>query len=223
LYRRHGMKQRSGKAVPIISALALFTVVVFGCLPKRAQTPRVVTDAERRAELLEKLNRRFEDAQTHYELARSFKDEGLWDRAEYHLETALRFDPAHRGAQAALVRLLIETGRAPEAERLAAMYTEQVAGSAKESLKLGKAFGAERLDGYALSCYKQVLEVEPDSAEAYRRMGYLYLGTGDKERAKECFKQSFTLDPRQAEVAAELGRLGVEVKVVPEPGEENPG
>jgi hypothetical protein len=39
------------------------------------------------------------------------------------------------------------------------------------------------------------------------------LGKGDKEHAKEYFVRSFQLDPKQQEVAGELGKLGVEVKI----------
>jgi len=45
-------------------------------------------------------------------------------------------------------------------------------------------------------------------------MGYYYLSKGDEDKAKEYFKKSFSLDPSQADVAAELGRLGVMVHIV---------
>jgi hypothetical protein len=44
-------------------------------------------------------------------------------------------------------------------------------------------------------------------------MGYYYLSKNDKVRAKEYLVRSFQLDPNQPEVAGELGRLGVEVRI----------
>jgi hypothetical protein len=44
-------------------------------------------------------------------------------------------------------------------------------------------------------------------------LGYYYLSKNDTVRAKEYFTRSFQLDPGQPEVAGELGRLGVEVRI----------
>jgi len=49
------------------------------------------------------------------------------------------------------------------------------------------------------------------------------LGKGDKDRAKEYLVRSFQLDPTQPEVAGELGKLGVEVKIPGTTGTETAG
>jgi hypothetical protein len=46
-----------------------------------------------------------------------------------------------------------------------------------------------------------------------KEMGLYYLDKGDKVLAKEYLIRSFNLDPNQPDVAGELGRLGVEVKI----------
>ena len=60
----------------------------------------------------------------------------------------------------------------------------------------------------------------PHLPEVNKQVGYYYLGKEDKVRAKEYFTRSFQLNANQPDVAGELGRLGVVVKVPREPEEE---
>ena len=53
----------------------------------------------------------------------------------------------------------------------------------------------------------------PSSAKAHKHTGFYYLTKNDNTRAKEHLTRSFQLDPKQPEVAGELGRLGVEVRI----------
>jgi Flp pilus assembly protein TadD len=59
----------------------------------------------------------------------------------------------------------------------------------------------------------QALRLAPNSARVHRQLGYYYLSKNDKVRGEEYLKRSFQLDPVQPEVAGELGRLGVEVRI----------
>ncbi len=81
------------------------------------------------------------------------------------------------------------------------------------------AFQNQQLDGYALDSYQQALSLAPDSAEVNKQMGLYYLSKGDKTRAKEHFIASYRSDNRQPDVAHELGRLGVELRIRPETAE----
>jgi Tfp pilus assembly protein PilF len=85
--------------------------------------------------------------------------------------------------------------------------------SASGSFRLGLAFQKQLLDEYAFDCYMQALHLDPTSAKVHKQLGYYYLSKNDKVRAEEHFKRSFNLDPVQPEVAGELGRLGVEVRI----------
>jgi len=53
------------------------------------------------------------------------------------------------------------------------------------------------------------------------KMGYYYLSKNDKQRAKEYLARSFQINPGQWDVADELGRLGVPVRIPPKTGIEN--
>ncbi len=55
--------------------------------------------------------------------------------------------------------------------------------------------------------------LEPSSASVNKQVGLDYLGRGDKVRAKEYLVRRFQLDPAQPDVAGQLGRLGVGVRI----------
>ncbi len=168
---------------------------------------------EKKAKLLKAIDRKFEDPRAHFELGQLYQADGLWSQAEHEYNVALSFDPAHREAQAAMVKVLIESGDTARSEIYADIYMNQVASSAAESLKLALVFQKQGLDGYALDCYRQALHLAPTSAKVNRQIGYYYLSRGDKEQAKSYLSRSFQLDPLQPEVAGELGRLGVAVAI----------
>ncbi|MEK7996436.1 MAG: hypothetical protein AAB403_21760 [Planctomycetota bacterium] len=163
--------------------------------------------------MLKELERKFENPQAHFELAQLYQAEGLLQKAEYHYNVALSFDPAHVQAQAAMVKLFLESGDAAKGKTYADVYVNQSSGSAVQSLRLAMALQKEELDEYALACYQQALNLAPNSARVNKQIGYYYLSKNDKVRAKEYLVRSFQLDPNQPEVAGELGRLGVEVRI----------
>jgi tetratricopeptide (TPR) repeat protein len=164
-------------------------------------------------ELLAELHFKFENPNAHYQLGSIYHKQGRWAKAEYHYNLALSFDPSHRPAQAALVKMLADSGDTTKAEQFAKAYMNQVAVSAKQSLKLARAFEQEQLYEYSLTCYEQALRLGPNLPEVSKYFGYYYLNRGDKARAKEFLTRSFKLNPNQPDVAGALGQLGVAVEV----------
>jgi len=176
---------------------------------------------ERKAELLRRIDHKFEDAEAHFELGQLYQKQGLWSEAENQYNITLSFNPVHRPAQAARVKVLMEMGDKEQAGVSADFYVNQASNSALGSLKLAMAFQEQELDDYALRCYEQALRLAPTSAKINRQIGYYYLSKGDRVRAQDYLTRSFQLNPNQPEVAGELGRLGVEVKI-PRKTERNP-
>lgn len=209
-----GIRKRE---ISLVLVLFVCSVFLFGCNGKQARPTEgenvVLSSAEERALLLKKLGRKFENPDVHFEIGQSFHSDGLWPQAEYHYNIALGFDPAHRPTQAAMVKLLIDSGNATKANNYADKYIRQVSSSWKELLRLGKAFEEQQVDKYAMACYQKALSVSPESFEIPRQMGYYYLNKKNKELAKAYFSQSFQLNHRQPDVARELGRLGVDVRI----------
>ncbi len=168
---------------------------------------------DRKAELLGQIERKFENPDAHYELGKLYQADGLWDKAEYEYNIVLGFVPNHLEAQAALVKLMLERGDMTKAALYADIYMNQAGSSAHNLLVLGRAFQNQELNDYANTCYQQALRLAPNSAGIHKQIGYYYLNKNDKVRAMEYLKRSFQLDPYQPEVAGELGRLGVVVKI----------
>lgn len=178
--------------------------------PKEIKT----TPAERKkAKLFKQIDRKFENPDAHFELGKLYQADGLWIKAENEYNIALSFDPVHRPAQAARVKVLADSGDKAKAELLADIYMNQAASSALVSLELALAFQGQGLDEYALGCYKQALRLNPNSAKINRQVGYYYLSKNEHDRARDYLSRSFGLNPMQPEVAGALGRLGVAVKI----------
>jgi tetratricopeptide (TPR) repeat protein len=208
---------RSVRFIIIFVAILLFS----GCnpfkkndtagMPKKdiKQTP----SEESKRKLLREIERDYENAEAHYKLGKLYQSDGLWAQAENQYRIALNFDPVYREAQAARVKALINEGDTAKSKLLADIYIDQASNSAFGSLKLALAFQSESLDEYAMTCYQQALRLNPNSAKINRQIGYYYLSKGDKTRAQDYLRRSFQLDPMQPEVAHELGRLGVAIRI----------
>jgi len=216
--RSEGRREMTRKTQFIGLALLICALLFAGCNGREAKAPRAdgikVTLAEKeKAKLLRQIDRKFENPEAHFELGRLYQADGLWAKAEHEYTVALGFDPVHRRAQAARVKVLLSSGDTAKAELLADEYILQASNLALGSLKLALAFQKQALDEYALACYQQALRLAPNSAKINRQIGYYYLSKNDKVRAREYLVRSFQLNPIQPEVAGELGRLGVAVGV----------
>ena len=170
------------------------------------------TTQERKEELQELLSSRFVDSKLHLEMAVIYLDEQNWEEAKYHFSTAISFDPVCWPAQAGLVKIQKLQGRNAEANAGAVVYMNQVAASAKKSLKLAMAFDKHKLDEQALACYQQALILDPEFPEIHRQIAYFYLERGDKAQAEKYFVESFNLNPFQPDVAEQLGFLDVTIE-----------
>ena len=209
---------RAGKSLILLFALFL---LVGGCLGgnKKPKTGKALdqeltgSSDEMKLKLLKKIERKFENPKAHYELGRIYHSEGLWGKAEWEYNRTLAFDPVHHKAQAAMVQLLKEKGDAERSEIIADLYMSQASISAKHSLLLGRSFQEIGEESYTLLCYLQALNLAPNSMAINKQIAYYYLAKKDTVKAEQYLRRTFQIDPTQAEVAGELGRLGVEVKV----------
>ena len=207
------------------SLLLFCTILIVGCNNNNQTTGvnnvKQISAEEKKAQLLKSLDRKFENPDAHYELGRLYHAEGQWSQAEWRYHRALNFDPVHWQAQAAMVKLFIDSHDPDKSKNYADIYINKVSVSPTQSLELALAFQNKRLDKYAMTCFQQALSLAPNSSEVHKKIGYFYLSRNDKERAKEYFTRSFQLDPKQPEVAGELGRLGVEVRIPAKTGQNS--
>ena len=198
----------------VITLSLVLAIVAGGCestskatAPANEQT--VVSQDQTKARLIEQLDKKYEDPETHYQLGKLYHGEGQLGKADFEYRVALGFNPVYYRAQAGVVKVTSEQEQVERAQIIAELYISQVAVSAPASLRLGKAFDSEGLGEYALSCYYQASGLTPKSAEPYKLLGFYYLSEKDQVRAEENLRRSFELDPYQSDVAGELGRMGV--------------
>lgn len=171
-------------------------------------------------QLLAEIERKFENPDAHYELARLYHKSGRWRDAEYQYDITLGFDAAHRAAQAGKVKMYVEMGETAKGEQFANSYISQAGiSNVNELLRLAWEFEKLSLDDYAMRCFQRALALSPESAEVNKQMGFYYLGKGDSPKARQYLQRSFELNANQADVAGALGRLGV---VVQSPQPEEP-
>ena len=196
--------------------LILCITLLLGCNNTRTtgiNTANQISSEEKKAQLLKSLDRKFNDPDSHFELGQLYHAERQWADAEWRYNRALNFDPVHWPAQAAMVKLYIDSGDPAKAKNYADIYMSKVSISADQSLELALAFQNARLDTYATACFQQALSLAPNSPEIHKKIGYYYLSRNDKVKAEEHFVLSYQFDNRQPDVAYELGRLGVEVRI----------
>jgi len=193
-----------------------------GTRPNPVAPVQPVTSDPTEAQLLAELQKKYENPQVHYELARLYHKAQNWLKAEDYYNNAIGFDPAHRAAQAGLVKLYLDRGDPTKAEQFANTYIRQAASSVRETLRLGWEFRQLGLDDYALRCFRQALDADPNSFEANKQIGFYYRDKGDTAKAKQYLLRSFELNPRQPDVAGALGKMGVVVELPPEPAEPIP-
>ncbi|MGA2323032.1 MAG: tetratricopeptide repeat protein [Sedimentisphaerales bacterium] len=206
----------NAKVRVIISEVMFCVLLVAGCrdtsTPRVDQNVRAAADIHK-AELLKELDKKWENPPVHFELGQLYHAAGDYSKAEYYYNIALGFNPAYRDVQAAMAKLQLDKGDKTKADWVANTYMTQVASMPEQLLSLGAAFEKQGLDDYALKCYQEALKTAPDSPPVNRQLGYYYLAKNKKDVAKEYFIRSFQLNPDQPDVAGELGRLGVAVRI----------
>jgi len=202
--------------LPIFTGMIFCVILLAGCEPKPTATisPSVRTANDiRKAELLAELQKKWENPPVHYQLGQLYHSESDWSKAEWYYNVALGFNPAYRDVQAAIVKLQYDRGDKAKGDWAANMYITQVSSAPDQLLALGIAFEKQGLGDYALKCYQNAISLAPDSNAVSRQLGYYYLARNKKDLAKEYFIRSFQLNSNQPDVAEELGRLGVAIRI----------
>jgi len=205
------------KKTIVIWAVAVVGILS-GCQNGKKPSDRVnpdVIDSEK-IQLQNRIDRKFDDPQAHYQLGKIYQREGLLDRAAWEFTLALQFDPVHYAAQAAKVRVYKDLRQSDRMTVAAELFIDQAGGSAESLTLLGRAFQAEGLDDYALTCYQKALDRSPNSALLHKQIGLFYLNKKDLVKAEEYLRKSIQIDPYQPDVAEQLGKMGVVIQV-PQP------
>jgi len=206
------MKLRALVSGTVICALAVSGCGTGGSTGVSSAAGRTAADI-RIAQLQQELNKKWVNPSAHYELGQLYHSQGNWSKADWHYDQAISFNPVYREAQTAKVKMQLDMGDRSKGEYLANMYISQASSSPDHLIKLGSAFEKQNLKDYALKCYDTALKMTPDSAPVNRQLGYFYLANNNPDQAKDFFIRSFQLNPNQPDIAKELGKLGVAVRI----------
>jgi tetratricopeptide (TPR) repeat protein len=132
----------------------------------------------------------------HNNLGLTLLDEGKWAEAAARFQEAVRLDPNNAEARYNLSTALDEQRKLEGVDsQAAACYTQAVL-----------AFDQGRLDD-AVTALQQALRVQPDYAEAYRKLGCAYSRQGRHDEAAACYRQAIALQPSSGIFHGELGSI----------------
>jgi len=206
-----------------MSFILVCVVLVSGCVRQKTvvTTTNMPLVPDKESYLKSQLQNHFANPDVHCELGRHYLSEGLLDKAKYHFEASLGCDPAHRNTQAAYIKLFIVSHDSHKAAQLFTKYKKQLLSSPRQMCKLAKALGEEGLDEFSLNCFEQALVASPESAETHRQLGYFHSARGETQKALIHFQASIRLNPNQADIAGELGRMGIALEK-PDVADEKP-
>lgn len=203
----------------IIIGITVISILMGGCFEQRGRKESdlnkipISNGETMKMELRKRIEAKYSDAEAHFEMGKLYQNDGLWERAEMEYTVATGFDPAHWRAEAGKVKVMVERDEKDRATLVAEHAMNRARITAESSLLLGKAFQKQELDEFAVACYHQALLLAPNSPALHKQIGYYYLSKNDNVRAEEYLRRSFQLNPYQAEVAGELGRMGVRVQM----------
>ncbi len=200
----------------LMGLVLVLSFLVVGCGESEVSQipPAGIMSAYQRAEVLRhQIDEKYESPQAHYELGRTYHANRQWRQAEDEYRIAVGFDPVLWDAEASLVKLFLDRGDQAGSREAAGIAIDRAGFSADTLLGLAGAFQKEYLDDYALKCHSHALVLAPHSPDVYKHIGFYYLSKHELGRAESNLRRSFALDPYQADVAGELGRLGIIVEV----------
>ena len=198
----------------IFTLIFSLTVILSGCVNQQQSITFAenVSPEQKKVELKKRLERRYDDEQTHFLLAQLYHAERSFDDAEFYYNNSLRFDPVYKPAQAGIIKLFLDRGDKLKAQHYLENYMSLAGENPTKIVELAREFQEQGLDTYAMDCFQKALDIAPKSAEVHKYLGYFYLSRNDSEKAREHFQTSFEIDATQHDVSRELGKLEVPVE-----------
>ena len=190
-YRRKG-DSRAEQAVMQVEFLA--------SLPQELRTVISYLAANRLGDA-ERLCRYFmQQNKTHVEGMRLMAEiatrTGVFDDAEFLLETVMELAPDHIEAEIQLAHVLLRRQRFHKAhKRVAAIYERNKNPSSQvQALYASVCFGVGENDE-AIKTYQEMIRVSPNDPQLRVSLAHIYNATGESPKAVDLFKQAYGLKP----------------------------
>ena len=121
---------------------------------------------------------------------------GVFDDAEFLLETVMELAPDHLEAEIQLAHVLLRRQRFHKAhKRVKAIYERNKTPSAQvQALYASVCFGVGENDE-AIKTYQEMIRVSPSDPQLRVSLAHIYNATGESPKAVDLFKQAYGLKP----------------------------
>ncbi len=121
---------------------------------------------------------------------------GVFDDAEFLLETVMELAPDHVEAEIQLAHVLLRRQRFHKAhKRVKAIYERNKTPSAQvQALYASVCFGVGENDE-AIKTYQEMIRVSPNDPQLRVSLAHIYNATGESPKAVDLFKQAYGLKP----------------------------
>lgn len=121
---------------------------------------------------------------------------GVFDDAEFLLETVMELAPDHIEAEIQLAHVLLRRQRFHKAhKRVKAIYERSQTPSAQvQALYASVCFGVGENDE-AVKTYQEMIRVSPNDPQLRVSLAHIYNATGESPKAVDLFKQAYGLKP----------------------------
>jgi tetratricopeptide (TPR) repeat protein len=149
-----------------------------------------------------------DSAENHARMGSLLADQERWNEAIAAYQEALRLDPKFSGAYWKLAQVFQQIGQTDKSTEYwyRALQLEPGWANAEEHLKLGHTLAKQGKLEQATKCYHQVIQLEPDRAEAYYALGEVKASQKKWSEAIAYYTQAIEWAPQNVEVHYNLGK-----------------
>ena len=207
--RRLGEQQRFEEALASAEALV-------ASKPRRSEGYFLLGDLYRRqwrpSEAVEVFSRGLDEtkgqaADLHRDIAVTYAEVHVWDRALEHVENALSKRPDHATSLYVKAMVLSQTGHWSEALRVYEALSAKEPDNASLHFRIGEVHeSVNRLDE-AEAAYRRALELDPATSGASFRLGKMLVASGQLKEAERQMARAVRLASDHAESHLELAQM----------------
>ena len=145
-------------------------------------------------------------ADLHREIAVTYAELHVWDRALEHVEHALSKKPAHAPSLYVKAMVLAQTSRPSEALRVYEALSANEPDNASFHFRIGEVQESVNRMEKAEAAYRRALELDPATPGARFRLGKMLVATDQLQEAERQMARAVRLSPSHAESHLELAQ-----------------
>lgn len=147
----------------------------------------------------EQLSSTPDDSELNFLLARAYSYSGDWEKAQQTVDKLLANDPENTDVLLLGARLKFWRNDRRGAEEGYGRVLRLRPGDAEALMGMAEVAALEGRSDDALGIYEKIIQLHPDFPEGYFKLGRLYQGRGDYQKARENFQMAASLDPANAD------------------------